>query len=240
MGRFSQLAKQKGGYIVSMAPAGNLCCNCGLFSSLYAVDISLRMNTSHFYYAYTLLNHACSDYVLFFYIISIFSLTFAESYLDPTHHTFDRSLLHNYREWEPIVPNFNYHGRNTYAYLLDKYGYYTEETDTALDTAATAVSANKKLRTFDFVTIQLYEGYSHAEYNTTQLGQSPADYVTHWVTKVLAGWDIDYSVDTELKYPYVNKLTLDRTELVVGCANGWAGDGKFFLLFPDQVSALLK
>jgi len=34
MGRFSQLAKQKGGYIVSMAPAGNLCYNFGFFSSL--------------------------------------------------------------------------------------------------------------------------------------------------------------------------------------------------------------
>jgi len=185
MGRFSQLAKQKGGYIVSMAPA--------------------------------------------------------ESYLDPTHHTFDRSLLHNYPEWEPIVPNFNYHGRNTYAYLLDKYGYYTEETDAAVDYSllnavdtSVRAASEKKLRTFDFVTIQLYEGYSHAEYNTTQLGQSSADYVTHWVRKVLAGWEIDYSADTELKYPYVNKLTLDRTELVVGCANGWAGDGKFFLLFPDQ------
>jgi len=47
--------------------------------------------------------------------------------LDPTHHTFDRSLLHAYPEWEPIVPGFNYHGRNTYAYILDRYGYYTPD-----------------------------------------------------------------------------------------------------------------
>ena len=186
--------------------------------------------------------HAHSYFLFAFTFTCILLDTTAESYLDPTHHTFDRSLLHNYPEWEPIVPNFNYHGRNTYAYLLDKYGYYTEEADgtvekslsNAVDTSAKAES-EKKLRTFDFVTIQLYEGYSHAEYNTTQLGQSSADYVTYWVSKVLAGWDIDYSADTELKYPYVNKLALDRTELVVGCANGWAGDGKFFLLFPDQV-----
>lgn len=95
------------------------------------------------------------------------------------------------------------------------------------------------LRTFDFVTIQLYEGYSHAEYNTTILHRSPADYVVQWVQSVLSGWSIDYTADSKLNYPYVNKLTLDRTELVVGCSNGWAGDGKFFLLFPDEVNLCL-
>ena len=104
---------------------------------------------------------------------------------------------------------------------------------------AGAAPESPSLRTFDFVTIQLYEGYSHAEYNTTILHRSPADYVVQWVQSVLSGWSIDYTADGELNYPYVNKLTLDRTELVVGCSNGWAGDGKFFLLFPDEVSARL-
>lgn len=147
----------------------------------------------------------------------------AESYLDPTKNTFDRSLLHNYAEWEPLVPNFNYHGLNTYAYILDRYG----------------ISGPSNQRTFDFVTIQLYEGYSHAEYNTTILKQSPAEYVNRWVQKVLAGWVIDYSADTELLYPHVNQLVLDRTQLVVGLANGWAGDGKFFLMYPDEVCLYL-
>lgn len=142
-----------------------------------------------------------------------------ESYLDPTKNTFDRSLLHNYAEWEPIVPNFNYHGLNTYAYILDRYG----------------ISGPSNQRTFDFVTIQLYEGYSHAEYNSTILKQSPADYVARWVQKVLAGWVIDYSADTELRYPHSNQLVLERTQLVVGLANGWAGDGKFFLMYPEEV-----
>ena len=63
-------------------------------------------------------------------LIATFSVSTSsttESYLDPTHHTFDRSLLHAYPEWEPIVPGFNYHGRNTYAYILDRYGYYRLE-----------------------------------------------------------------------------------------------------------------
>ena len=93
-------------------------------------------------------------------------------------------------------------------------------------------------RTFDFVTIQLYEGYSHAEYNTTQRGQSPAEYVVQWVQKVLAGWEIDYTGDKELDYPVVSTLLLDRTQLVIGNSNGWAGDGKFFLLYPDEVRGL--
>ena len=47
-----------------------------------------------------------------------------ESYLDPRMNGFDRSLLHEYEEWASIVPGFTYHGLNTYAYLLDRYGKY--------------------------------------------------------------------------------------------------------------------
>ena len=118
------------------------------------------------------------------------------------------------------MPNFNYHGLNTYAYLLSRYG---------------KSGSSQQLNTFDFVTIQLYEGYSHAEYNTTQLRQNSADYVAGFVQKVLEGWDVDYTVDTELQYPYVRRIELERTQLVVGLANGWAGDGKFFLLYPEEV-----
>lgn len=140
--------------------------------------------------------------------------------------SFDRSLLHNYAEWEPIVPNFNYHGLNCYAYIFERYG-----------KCSSAEDPSKKTRnTFDFVTIQLYEGYSHAEYNTTQLGMPAADYVAKWVPRVLAGWDVDFSTDTDLHYPVMKKIQIDATQLVVGLANGWAGDGKFFLMYPEQAS----
>lgn len=139
--------------------------------------------------------------------------------------TFDRSLLHNYAEWEPIVPNFNYHGMNAYAYILERYGKCASAADPAV-----------QQNTFDFVTIQLYEGYSHAEYNTTQLHIPVADYVAKWVPRVLAGWDVDFSTDTDLQYPYVKKVQVEQTQLVVGLSNGWAGDGKFFLMYPDEVS----
>jgi len=44
-----------------------------------------------------------------------------ESYLDPTTSQYDGSLLHSYPEWDPIV-KFNYHGWNSYASFLAKYG----------------------------------------------------------------------------------------------------------------------
>ena len=53
----------------------------------------------------------------------------AESYLDPTKNGFDRSLLHEYEEWATIQPGFTYHGLNTYAYLLDRYGKYQIKSD---------------------------------------------------------------------------------------------------------------
>ena len=56
-------------------------------------------------------------------------LLLLESYLDPTMNGFDRSLLHEYEEWATIQPGFTYHGLNTYAYLLDRYGKYLIKSD---------------------------------------------------------------------------------------------------------------
>lgn len=47
--------------------------------------------------------------------------------------------------------------------------------------------------TFDFVTIQLYEGYSHAEYNTTIEGVPAAEYLVKFVSSIVAGWTVDFS-----------------------------------------------
>ena len=45
----------------------------------------------------------------------------AESYIDSSTDEFSLSLLYNYPEWENELPNFTYHGRNAYAYLIAKY-----------------------------------------------------------------------------------------------------------------------
>jgi len=198
-----------------------------------------------------------------------------ESYLDPTYPTFNRSLLHSYPEWEATVPGFDYHGRNTYAYLLDKYGSYdcelahqmkmqhaqtphaklvTASSLSSID-AADTVEAEEEVAhavlkettsaegaddvgtgdTFDFVTIQLYEGYSHAEYNISQLRTPPAEYLVSYAQQIQQGWDIDYRVDPALNYPYVHHMAVKRSQLVIGLANGWAGDGKFLLIYPEEV-----
>eukprot|EP01038_Epipyxis_sp_PR26KG_P004314 gene4314-6112_t len=153
----------------------------------------------------------------------------AESYLDPTTSVYDRSLLHEYPEWVNIQPGFAYHGHNTYAYLLDKFGFTKDPND-----------PQNVFRTFDFVTIQLYEGYSHAEYNITVTGVPPEEYLVEFVEKIQEGWMVNFSEDVELRYPFNKLLSLERTEVVIGLANGWAGDGKFLLIYPEQVEVAFK
>mmetsp|Transcript_23017 Transcript_23017/g.31548 ORF Transcript_23017/g.31548 Transcript_23017/m.31548 type:complete len:414 (+) Transcript_23017:2707-3948(+) len=155
----------------------------------------------------------------------------AESYLDPRMSGFDRSLLHEYEEWQQIQPGFAYHGLNTYAYLLHKYGKYP-----LLSPTGSASKDELYGDTFDFVTIQLYEGYSHAEYNTSIAGVPAAEYLVKFVSSIAEGWTVDFSTDTELNYPESKAfISLPPSRLVVGLANGWAGDGKFLLIYPHQV-----
>jgi chitinase len=146
----------------------------------------------------------------------------AESYLDPTRNGFDRSLLHEYEEWKGIIPPFPYHGRNCYAYLLSKFG-------------VTTMSDGNSTDTFDFITVQLYEGYSHAEYNTTILKQVPNEVVVRFVQLITKGWEVAFSEDAELEYSN-QFVKIPPQRLVVGLANGWAGDGKFLLIYPDEVA----
>ena len=75
----------------------------------------------------------------------IVTLVPPESYFDVTTSSYDRSLTHPYPE--PWHPEFLYHGRNVYTYLLAKYS----------------------LEIFDLIDIQLYESYSHATYYIDQV-----------------------------------------------------------------------
>lgn len=115
----------------------------------------------------------------------------AESYLDPTTSLFDRSLLHTYSEWDKIQPDFAYHGHNTYAYLLAKYGQTTvSPTTLAPTTVASTTAAPTTVDTFDFITVQLYEGYSHACYRIEVLGNSAAVELVNFALRVAAGWEV--------------------------------------------------
>ena len=181
----------------------------------------------------------------------------AESYLDPTTPAFDLSLSHNYPEWTITHPTFLYHGHNVYAYLLIKYG-STNTSNVCSDRESGAQVEVVLVDTFDFVTIQLYEGYSHAEYNTSVLGEAPESYLVRFARSVYAGWDlqipnlylrnqhiaVDSCTETEplsnmeeSKLSTIVRVSVAPNRLVIGLANGWAGDGKFLLIYPDKVKA---
>lgn len=143
----------------------------------------------------------------------------AESYLDPSTRSFDRSLLHCYPECQ-VSPPFTYHGLNVYAYLLSKYG------EINID--------ERVVDTFDFVTVQLYEGYSHANYHIEFLKESPVEYLVNFVQRISKGWWVDFSDDPELNHES-SIVSVPAQKLVIGLANGWAGDGKFLFIPPDDV-----
>ena len=149
----------------------------------------------------------------------VFAMAPAESYLDPTMPAFDRLLSHTYVEWEALHPGFNYHGRNCYAYLLAKFG-------------STSMSNDLTVDTFDFITVQLYEGYSHAEYNLTIAKVEPEVYLANFVRSMYEGWSVDFSSDVSINFPS-QRVVVPKTHLVIGLANGWAGDGKFLLIYPE-------
>jgi hypothetical protein len=55
--------------------------------------------------------------------------------------------------------------------------------------------------TFDFVTVQFYETYSHADFNITVLGDSPAVYLTNIVERLTNGWEVLFDMDPAIDYP---------------------------------------
>lgn len=142
----------------------------------------------------------------------IVSMAPAESYLDPSTSEFSLSLLHDYPEYADFQPDFKYHGRNVYAYLLSKYN-----------------------NCFDFITIQLYEGYSHALYNLFYTKNiSVSEYLHNLITNIKNGWMINYSSVPELMLES-QPVSIEPRRIVIGLANGWAGDGKFLLIYPEDL-----
>ena len=139
----------------------------------------------------------------------IVSMAPPESYLDPTTSEFSLSLLHNYPEWEKEFAKFTYHGRNVYAYLIAKYS----------------------LNTFDFVSLQLYEGYTHTLYKYQREKKSFGEIIYDLVEKLNKGYYVDFSKD---KNSGLNKefIKIPEDKIVIGLANAWAGGDKF--LFVDE------
>jgi hypothetical protein len=150
-----------------------------------------------------------------------------ESYLDPYFSSYDRSLLHTYPDgWQP---SFAYHGRNAYALLMAKYG-------------NTALPNGSSVLTFDLIMVQLYESWSHADFNLTapvSAGgpqQGAAEYLAAWVPLLTRGWFVDFASDPASGVPS-QTVALSPSQVVLGLANGWAGGPKSVLFMPADVGS---
>jgi chitinase len=144
----------------------------------------------------------------------IVSLAPAESYLDYTTSEFSLSLLYNHNEWINEVPNFNYHGRNTYAYLIKKYG----------------------IDVFDFISIQLYEGYTHTLYKYKRQGIKFGKILEEIIINLTKGYEVDF---TKVKESGLNKeiITIPNEKIVIGLANAWADKQFLFVNKDDLIEA---
>lgn len=145
-----------------------------------------------------------------------------ESYLDPTTSLFDLSLLHPYPEWEAMKITFSYHAHNTYGYLLVVYG------------------QTKSVDTFDLVMPQIYETYSHADYQISVAGVPAATYLENYVKNFTqTGWTIDFSTSPEpaIKKLGKQKVIIKKEKLIIGLANGWANSKKSIFIDPVDVGS---
>lgn len=124
----------------------------------------------------------------------IVSMAPSESYLDYTTSEFSLSLLHVHEEWKQEVGMF-YHGRNVYAYLVKKYG-----------------------DVFDFISVQLYEGYTHTLYRYRN-GEKFGKILEEMITNLNKGYIVEFNEGKEM-------VRVAKEKLVIGVANAWA-EGRF-------------
>ena len=148
------------------------------------------------------------------------SLVPPQSYTDPTISGFDRSLRHSYSDWKP---DFHYRGMNAYAvWLSSRY-------------SAVQVN-NKRVPTFDFVDVQLYETWSRASFAIDGPPQTPpAQYLVELVRSFAKGWSVDFSSDPTVGVPTQN-VSIPPKQLVLGFSRGSEnGSGKSVFIWPKDV-----
>ncbi len=121
----------------------------------------------------------------------VVSMAPAQSFLDADEPRFDTLVTHA-PAW---APDFHYHGRNLYAYVLARY----------------------HVDTFDWVCVQLYEGWSRANYNLAVLRRTPSAYLRGLVQRMEAGWTVRFGARLGQR-----RVAVPRHKLVLGLANGWA------------------
>lgn len=147
----------------------------------------------------------------------VVSMAPAQSYLDVEKSEFDLILTHP-PAWKP---DFEYHGRNLYAYWLAFYG-------------KTELGDGNNVDTFDWVCLQLYEGWSRANNQLASKEVPFGTYLPALASRMSAGWKVDFG-----QYGGIKTVSVPRNRLVIGLANGWTSPfppvQKFLLLLPEQI-----
>jgi len=135
-----------------------------------------------------------------------------ESYLDSQSTENIMSLRLNHQPRAPWGFDFPYAGRNAYAGIVARCD-------------------------FDFVSLQLYEGYSSACFALTQQGASPVDYLVDAATRLRKGFDVvfPFGSDDERQNEVVT-VAVPPERLVFGFANGWADGAKFVRVDPKDIA----
>ncbi|KAJ1458357.1 hypothetical protein M885DRAFT_614704 [Pelagophyceae sp. CCMP2097] len=138
----------------------------------------------------------------------------AQSYLDASSDEFDLALNHQPGAgWKPgtngFPETFPYAGRNAYVALIRAAG---------------------GVETFDFISVQLYEGYSRACFDITVGGAAAAEVVAN-VCRKLSTEGVRISGE-----PASAAIVVPPNQLVVGFANGWADGRKFLSVAPRDIA----
>lgn len=141
----------------------------------------------------------------------------SQSYIDCEESIFSLDLRFS-PSW--VETSFPYHGKNVMAYIIRKYGH----------------------ELFDFISIQLYEGWSRANNVLIKDEVCLAEYYLDLLTKMDKGWLVKFSseVDCDIEDSIVS---IPISKLVIGLANGWAGPSKgdkFMLLMPNELDSIYK
>lgn len=136
----------------------------------------------------------------------IVSITPRESYLDPITNKFSLSLINKSSEWENEFTENSYQGKNIYAYLIAKYS----------------------LNTFDFISIQLYEDYSHSLFKFVKQNKTFGEILDDLIGNLTHGYEVDFNVDPNSGLGK-KIIKIKQNKIVIGLANGWASNMFLFV-----------
>jgi len=155
----------------------------------------------------------------------IVSMAPPQSYFDHTTSEFNLGLLNSPSFNSELDPkdrwhdDFQYQGRNAYAYLISRYGKLPDGTIV-----------------FDFVSIQFYESFSPADYALTQQMIAPPEYFGSVNRGVSDGWSCNFSSVPALNFSS-RKVSLLPSQIVWGFSFGSGGDSaKSLFVDPKDIN----